>query len=810
MKPYRLLLCLLCITLTAAGSTRAESLEQRYVAKLRQRGLYRLAEVYCQQRLADDSLDARQQVEIAIEWSLVAVAQAYNAEPLARENHWRTAARVLDPWTKVPDRPYQLLAELQAALNLSAESELAALELVGTSDDNAVEKVQTLLRKAIGMLRDAADEVQVRRQQIAMRRTTGEPELNDLELAGIERSIALALAKALRTQALTYPDGSPDRVNSMQQAAESLAKLSESSLVDSLTWQARVAWLESLAALGESDTALAALQKWREAGPPPAELDANVAAAEARLLAAAGQAAQALARLDASPYVVGRSPQVDLARLELLLHLPGDNEQAIDTLLAQIRRGHQPRYVRQAEAMVGQRFAGADASSSAMAQVHAAEHFFRAGQLTAAVEAYDQAAKQYRNQQQRNQAFAAERSAAAVVQKQGNYLDAASRFRRLSLGSVDRDDSAIDHRESLLCLAMVVRDATPNEREEALANYLAACREHLRHWPNGNTASEVRVWLARALASRRQWQAVLETLEASQPGMVTDEEAFVLLAVAYRSRIAELTEASARRQLAQQARARLQPFIIGSGDSIGWPAQWTDAQRTCALELARMTLDTDDIAYAENMLVASLKNNPRPSAEYVEQATPVLAMAYVLGGKTRSAIDLLRQSADGGVGTNSLEGLAERLTDELSTYALEATPRTTERAALGQLLLSVVELAGEGTAQWKLPADRYRAAAYAAIANQAEASKLYESLIAQLPKNGDLREEYAALLGSSTNNADREKALALWSQLERGSTRGGDRWHRARQARIDLLITLGRRQEAEKLKTLTRILSGGK
>ncbi len=67
------------------------SLEQRYVAHLRQRGMHRLAEVYCQQRLAAEGLTDRERVEMAIERSLVAVSRAYDAVPGERDGHWRQA-----------------------------------------------------------------------------------------------------------------------------------------------------------------------------------------------------------------------------------------------------------------------------------------------------------------------------------------------------------------------------------------------------------------------------------------------------------------------------------------------------------------------------------------------------------------------------------------------------------------------------------------------------------------------------------------------------------------------------------------------
>ncbi len=183
-------------------------------------------------------------------------------------------------------------------------------------------------------------------------------------------------------------------------------------------------------------------------------------------------------------------------------------------------------------------------------------------------------------------------------------------------------------------------------------------------------------------------------------------------------------------------------------------------------------------------------------------------MALVTGGKTAEAIELLRESARGSEAGASLDALAERLIAQLARYAEDDSPRETERAALGQLLLATLEVAGDDTTTWQLPADRYRAAALAAVANDAEARKLYESLIRAYPQDGDLQEEYARLLAAGGTVADRQAALDAFTRIERASRHGSDRWRRAREARIDLLVQVGRQDEAEKLRTLTRLLGG--
>lgn len=780
-----------------------EALHSDFAAYLRSRHMYRLAELHCRRQLASTDLSDRQRVELAMQLSLVGVAKAYDAPPDRRESHWQAASDALQPWLASTTQPYRLLAVLQAGLNQLSRAELEQLEQVGRTDADSLEQLQAQVRLALADLRKVADQIEAIQRQLAMGQLRGETSLTQRELAGLQRSVALELARGFRLQALTYPAGSADRVNAGQQAAGALKRLAAANPADELTWRARVALTEALADLGLAEQGLALVAQWHDTSLPGDPIASQMLAAEAQLLASAGRGDEALAKLAAG----SSTPAIDMARLQILLASSAPDTQQIDSLLATIRSNHAPRFVRQAEAMVGEQFATADASTAA-GQVHAAEHFYRAGQMAAAVAAYDQAAELYRAEQQRAQAFAAERAAAAILQQQASYAQAAARFRRLALGSVDREGSANDHREAILCLAAVAREADRQAADQAMGDYVSMCREHLRHWPEGAASREVEWWLARALASRSQWQAVLDVLESVNSTSAFYEPAAALAATAYRHRLADIVDQAERSRLTRGAVARLQGSIVGSGDSVRWPDKWTTSQRACALELARLMLDVGDAAYAEKLLTKALEDNPPPAADYVDRATPVLAVALVSSGKTAEAIDLLKSSAGGAAGSDSLESLARRLAGDLAKLARSNTATATERAAIGQLLLAVIEVAADDAKAWRPSPQRYRAAALAAIGNPTEARQLYAALSNQFPKRGDIQEEYAILLATSETAADRQTALELYARIETASRRGGDRWHRARQARIDLLIQIGRTDEARKLEKLTRLLGG--
>ncbi|MGI9456348.1 MAG: tetratricopeptide repeat protein [Aeoliella sp.] len=796
-------MCAMVIRLCLSATSFAETTDQRYSTGLRERGLYRLAEVFCQQQLASGQLTPRQQAEMTIELALTAVSRAYDARAHQREQHWQQAHALLDSFLSTGDQPpFRLLIDLQDALLLLQHAELERLEQLDAVNTPAIELVKALLRQGIGDLRDVATEIERRRQQQALGRAGDAPEFTRSELDGLDRHVSLALARAYREQGLTYPPESADRINALQQATEALGRLANQSPADDIIWRARMAFAGSLGEVGRAEEGLALIAKWATEAPPT-NIGARLLAAELQLLLRAERMNSALELLERAALPTGLAPELDLAHLQLLLAAKNRDTAAVDSLLATFRGAHGPRWVRRAEALVGLTFAADGDATSAAGQVHAAEHYYRAGKLQAAVAAYDRAAELHRHDQNREAAFAAERAAAAIVQQQQDFPQSAERFRRLALGSLDREDSADDHREAILCLAEAARKAKGEQRQAHLEAYIAACREHLRHWSAAATTEEVRFWLGQSFVVRKQWRAAVEILESAVPGSPHFEPAMELLAVAYRHQSDTFDEDAKRREWITLATNRLQRFITGSDNR--WPAAWSDSQRHCALELARMQLagGRTGAVYAEKMLRAAITGQPAPTDIWRSEAAPLLAMALVETGKTAEAIDWLRQLSSGNSeASTSLEPMVAKLASSLNQ--LENSDG--QRAAVGQLILAAIDVAGEETDLWHKPADRYRATALAAVANLREARKLYETLVAAHPSDGDLQEEYARLLAAS---GDRKQALVAWTRVESGSRRGGERWLRARQARIDLLTQLGRQQEAKKLRQLTRVLYPG-
>jgi hypothetical protein len=339
-------------------------------------------------------------------------------------------------------------------------------------------------------------------------------------------------------------------------------------------------------------------------------------------------------------------------------------------------------------------------------------------------------------------------------------------------------------------------------------------REHLDYWPTQPAADEVRLWLARLLAGRREWQSAADVLQQVPDKSARFPECVKLLVHCYEKQLQPLNDDDPlmerrRAQLLAAATSRLQPIVTGTENR--WPDSWSTPQRETAVALARLHLRyaAPTSPYAERLLVAALRGSPnRPdSAEdqaWESRARALLIEALARNGRAIEARPLVDQLANA-----SIDSLTETMATIYGLLTRDAMAPAGDRE-LGELALSMLRLADARRSEFDASAARRlsacRAAALAAVGDRPAALAQFAALAAQSPDDGEIQLRYAAYLAASDQPPEMREALARWRQVESRSRRGGPRWRRARQARIDLLTRLGDRAEAEKLLQLTRLL----
>jgi hypothetical protein len=395
---------------------------------------------------------------------------------------------------------------------------------------------------------------------------------------------------------------------------------------------------------------------------------------------------------------------------------------------------------------------------------------------------------------------------ATEERRAGRSWEASQAYRRAALERRDEPQAAEAHREAILCLVDLMRSSSSQDREALARTYVTLLKEHLEHFAVQSTADEVRLWEGQLLVSRQDYSAAIAALQQVRPETNWYMPSVKLVAQCYGLQLEALAERgeaakTERAQLLASATQFLQPIIVGKENR--WPQSWSKVQREATLDLARLHLrySRRSSPYAEQLLTAAVRWGTSPADEDVDTWRTSVGALLVAALARRERMDEAQSVA------NELKSAPPDVLLETLGYLAESG---SEPNAVGELSLSVVRLIDVRQQELDIAQlatlDRHRADALAATGNWAEATTQYAALAAASTDDGEIQERYATLLAQSDSPEHMRLALSRWAAVEKRSRRGGERWFRAREARIEILTRLGDQQEAAKLVQLTRLL----
>jgi tetratricopeptide (TPR) repeat protein len=779
--------------------------------------LYRLAARHAEAIIAQDALTVAARIDLTIELARTLSQWGLASPPGSREELWRRAHDCLaSAIASQPSHPRRMLLELQDALLWLGEGELAQEESLMTANEEAMETAREKLRSAIAMLVELADRVEeaLRKERMARTGNSHTEGLSREELSSLAQHIVLQTALALEAQAETYPPNSPDRTNALTRAIDQLRFLQSRAGDSELRQQAEVSMIACHRLLGNLDEAQRLLAVTSK---DAAFSSGKIAAEKVRLLLAAGRTDDALSIANQQYHELGtNSPELMLAHLEALVSdclgskLPSPPSEATrqaTQILAALTDRHGSRWQRRGELWVARLFAATNQTANTAATARlAAEGLFRAGRPDAAVAAFDRAAGLAREEADAQAAFDLALTAAAVVRHAGDQQEAAHRYLTLALGDPSNPRAAEAHRLGILATAEAVRMASPANRTEALRSYEELLASHLAQWPAGASSDEVRIWLAKWRLQAEapgvdgdDLQQVLDLLQAVTRQSEHYAASRRMMGEAFQERLEQLDDATEQAALANEAAHALQPVITGEGNQ--WPTEWTDLERDVALVLARMQLVhvQDGATYADALLAAALANVSHGSDEWRQRAIGIHLAAKAVLGQSERAEALLVELADAPA---SVKADVVLCMGETLKSASEAVRERVSRIVL-QLLEGIEHADPPLEDEVRLRLAHIGARALVAAGRLGEAMAAYNDLIALVPEDAEVHEEYASLLAASDSIDDQRRALRLYQEIEQRSKPGGHRWMRARLARVALFSRLGEADQARKLLRLT-------
>lgn len=796
-----------------------------FLAGLRQRSLFGLAERHGLDRLQRADLSELQRATLVIELSRTLAMRAVASPPAARRSLWLRATTVGDDFARqYPNAPQLPLVRLQGAITLLTQGELARQEAQLTGAQQTAtrqernETAKTQLRAAIAILRQLDDDVAgaLREQNRTHNQQTGTA-LTAAQLASLHDNLQYELARALRNQAACYPPGSPDRVSSLTQAVALLQPLSTLDPAHPLAAKSRIDLIIAYRLLGDHAMAQRQLAALFDSNLSAATL-LKVRAERLRLALATGRLPADIATfLQQRQEHPAHSARLDDAWLEVFLAAGRDATKTNDTakatqwqqtaaaLVRQIEQRYGPYWTRRAGMLLSQHVR-TDGSSSIATLLRAAEGSYRSGQQDDAIAIYDRAAALATQQGNADETFRLCYIAATIEHQRERHAEAMARYRQLATTMPTHTKAPEAHLLAIHHAArLTMRENTNQETVASTARYVALLQEHVRIWPHDPSTDKVYRWLGQYHAHQGAWEEAIVVYRAIAPGTLDYHTVVEAIDSLYRKWFMQRRVAgeSSDRLAADAATAATWFRSLVDADDRRVPAHWDHVQRAAALAAARLDLlhPPDGYAKAEQTLRNALQ---QANADAPWRSTVETLLVCALAGQGRHREASQRLAALSTESPDDLLAMLQGLAD------VTASSTTTARGELATLRLSTIDMLQAATTRLsesqREVLDTMRAEALGDAGHTNEARAAHRRLADANPRNATIQEAYAKLLATASDAETLRLALVQWRKLEKNSRPQSSRWFQAKLAIADLHFRLGNSKQAAKLIQLLRLL----
>ena len=758
--------------------------DTRFVAGLRERRLFTLAESYCNERSTNAQLSPVDRVALAVELIRTYAEHAMNSRGEERDALWQKAREVATPFNG-SEPPRAVLVQVQDALTVLARGELSRMESeVSSQPEAALTSARDTLREATNALtkidRDISEAISNQR-----RNPLRPDDLSAEELTSLQNHVRFQLARAYKNQALCFPADSSDRTASLTAAIDGLEQpLLQLAPGQSLYVDLRLEQIACLRLLGDTNGAVAYLKALGEAELSPVE-QLRVRAERIRWHLATQEPADALKVVGEGRSVAAvTSSELDFAFLETYVSLwkaAADNRQQEeasrwrDKSIATakfVEQEHGAYWARRAEILLVRIGAGSGDGSVDILR-RTADDLYRKGSLDDAIAAYDKAAAAAMKANAPDQSFELAYKAALVFQQQEKHLEAATRFQQLANSQKTHPYAANSH---LLAIANIRQASVVAGKW--LDQYPELLKEYLANWGSSDSASRVAYWLGEFETGRRAWGDAVNAFSQVQSDSEHFADSIKQLGECWQLRLDELR--AGEQPLAdelQRADTMLSRIIVDENEKL--PTEWSPAALEAVLALARIRLQFggSDLSKTEGLLKAALAGPPEPNAAWQTAANSLLVGVIARQpGRESDARELLLQL--GGASTSQLITLFQQIASLMETSSGSA------QIDLAKLVVDVAKrLESKRTeldAAQNLLVDRKLAQALVATGSIIEAHELLSRLDESNPNDAAVQEEYAQFLLDRDDDAYRQPALDQWRRVAARTRPHTPRWLHAK------------------------------
>lgn len=801
------------------GQDRFGDASPRYLAGLRARRLFSLAEQYCLRRLADPALPPDAQVWYTIELSQCFIEHATYRTGQEQTELWNRAAAVVAERLAAGPPVGSDRLRLQAAYVPAARAAFLCWQFeLAPYDDSLRQQAIAQSQAARDALRQIESTLSGADADTSNRKNTssGAPASRHLLAESGYRmaAVSLDLARLLPTGI--------ERTSAIHDAEVRLEQAARGSLDAEQRLAARLLLATAARLRNDGDRALDLLDAL-SAPDLPLAVRQQAAAEQMRVALDRGAPDAALNRLKEAELALGvLSEELRCVGVEARLAARSQALEQQDLARAATHLEAAQRDAARIGGPWGARSAalldlanGAGEYGAELAPlILSARAALGHGDAAVAIARYGDAAGQAEASGRHGLAAELRFTRASLLLQSEQYLDATADFLAVASGEAPPGRAAEAHLLAAYCRGKLWEAKPTQSNREA---YTAALQEHRARYVDQPTRIEADWMLAALFEARLQWTEALELYEAIPVDHARSPAARIQVALLY-ERILNRLRATEQPREEWEARAveRLLEFIDHMPAP---PAALAAGDAEVVLSFARIVLalshpDYDDSDALLRRVIDSARLRRRqaevagdsgddPEWLRLEQTAEQLLIVSLAG---QDRITEAHQALGALTAADPEAALA--VLDGLSDIATAAQPE--RRATLGDLQLKAAEEVQKRRAELS-PAGEQRlddclAQALVAAGRPLDAVRAYRRLLERAPQDRELLARAArgiAELGAP--DAVRE-AKSLWRRLETLEARGSTAWLAARLEVARCCQQLGELDECRKLLAVTRVL----
>ena len=794
----RAIICLLFALLTIVSTARADwfdEREKRFIAGLRARQLFDIAEGYCIQSLGRGDITTTDQAALTVELMQSRASQALIAAASQKENAWQTTWQTeRDFETRFPNHPKAILVTIQTAL--ARLSYAAAIQQELSAEMIAPDDIDASRQTMIDQLRQArrtfeAVERDIDRMLPQQRaRQPNEDELSVDQLAIMRSNVRYQLAKCNLQTAYGYD--ATDTVNRTSIISDVLQQLSN--VQNSVSPQQRIWWLakttqiECLRLIGRNVEALKVLN-----GLPEEEQPINLASPilEQRLLLAVARADSVWAEKhlaqSARQRLSNQSPQMDVAQMRAAVMLSNNansnaNRQGWLDRAAQIVRDIETRHGAYWSRRAGLALIEMTGSSSDLKT-----HQPSTGQREILIQTAQRATRNGNNEDALKAWLRAIEIAQPGVDRQRLQINASKILERLKRHRESAEllqAGATEEPTSEMAAAMHLRGCWNMAQTDARDDLITILSQHIQQWPENPTTEQAAIWLAAEYNRKNNFEGAIATLTRAQlpisPNTINQ-----LRTTFYLIQKQTTTDSGRTKRLAKQIVEHFQshyPKVT--------VAPIAEALTTTTAEVALLSgcLGAADVSKMIARHEAKFPVDPQSGLKLYASALKILVNRDLL-----AATRILKTLAPSEPDCRKLMSIVK------AQMKFNASFDANQSTIINEYLLAIVEQAQRGplsiqqTTAWKFE----QAKLLRAIKDYKRALALLTPLAQQYRKDAAIQLEHARVLRESGERV--AEALKLWRVLAQQLEPKTENWYEAKFNVGKLLADTGKRDEAKKL-----------